>query len=453
MSIVFPIGHISEKILKTKFTTKAKWSLSNQRPKLIDVYYEDKENGELHVPMGCYRRMCPKNGDRDNFPYSFEDYSTMDLPFVESLLTVETDYSGRKRDQDVLIDEVLLSLHRRHTALVAAHTGFGKTATAIWLMSYLGLKVVLLCHNITVRKQWIDEIMRFTGGKAKIQYLEGKAKIDPNADIYLVGILKSTKYHPDDFIDIGTVIVDEAHQCTEKAFTHALLLFRPYYLIGLSATPDRTDGLDNLFRFYFGEPSNYIYRHEVKKFIVLKYQTQYAFPEIRYTSFNGKRMLAWSSMITDLTNIEERWKEIGDIALHHPKEKIMIMCDRKEMARYIHRYLLEKGDSASLFIDGVRKCDKTKRVMVAGIKKGGVGMNDPDLTMAIIAADSQDVRQPEGRIRKVNCIIYTIVDDHPRLETHWKEQEKWYNTRGATIRVVSHFSEVDEILVEEGIRE
>ena len=71
--------------------------------------------------------------------------------------------------------------------------------------------------------------------------------------------------------------------------------------------------------------------------------------------------------------------------------------------------------------------------MVAGTKKGGVGLNDPTLTMLILASSTRDVRQFEGRIRTADNLIYDIVDNNQTLEKHWNERESWYEERGATI--------------------
>ena len=111
----------------------------------------------------------------------------------------------------------------------------------------------------------------------------------------------------------------------------------------------------------------------------------------------------------------------------------MLLCDRKEMATNIYDYLIEKGDSVELLIGSKKTWDKTKRVLVAGVKKGGVGLDDPSLTMLIVAADMKNVKQCEGRIRTTNNIVYDVVDDYRTLETHWGMREKWYLKRGAKI--------------------
>ena len=75
-------------------------------------------------------------------------------------------------------------------------------------------------------------------------------------------------------------------------------------------------------------------------------------------------------MMTSLAEIEERWVEIAEIAVSHPNEKIIIICDRVIMAQNIFGYLENKAESAELFIGSKKTWDKTKRVLVSGIKKG-----------------------------------------------------------------------------------
>jgi hypothetical protein len=70
---------------------------------------------------------------------------------------------------------------------------------------------------------------------------------------------------------------------------------------------------------------------------------------------------------------------------------------------------------------------------VAGEKKGGVGLDDPELTMLVLCSDTTDVRQYEGRLRTVNNLIYHVVDNYKPFEKHWDLCEEWYLERGAEI--------------------
>lgn len=438
--------------LKKHYAFRPKKTRYCTNPPTLNVFQKFKEDDyhELHVPLYNYREWMESENKPFAFPYKSEEYPSTHMKFTYPLLTKETDPMKRGRDQDVLVEQALSTLQKYNSVFIAAFTGFGKTSTAIYMMCTLGKKVALLCSNNTLKEQWKEEIIKFTGGSAKVQIVTGKNRLDPDADVYIMGVMKSAKIHPDELINIGLVIIDEAHICAEKAFTDSILRFRPLYLIGLSATPDRQDGLDGLLKYYFGDPSNYIVRTEVKKFTVFKYKTKYC-PEVSYMYVKGEEVINWSKLISDLAAMEARWKEIANIAVSHSEDKIMILCDRQEMARCIYHYLLELGESAELLIGSKKTWDKSKRILVAGVKKGGTALNDPSLSLLIIAADAKDVRQMEGRIRKIDNVVYVIVDNHSAFENHWSLQTKWFTQRGADIYHVKSIEETHHILISGGV--
>jgi len=435
------LDNTSKRAIRRRYRFRPKPTTYCTNPKTLKVYLKFDEYQEIHLPLYEYEVANP-----GAFPYKSDDYPQIRLKFTFDLLTPETDPMKRGRDQTVLVEQVLKRLHEKHAAFIAAFTGFGKTSTAIYITCTLQHKTALLCSNDTLKEQWVEEFLKFTGGKAKVQIVKGKAKLDPEADVYIMGIMKAAKMNPDDLVNIGLVIIDEAHICSEKAFTDSLLRFRPMYVVGLSATPDRKDGLDGLLKFYFGGPEDYIIRTEVKKFTVFKYKTKYCPADIEYTTVKGKEVVKWSKFISDLTMMEDRWKEIANIAVSHPNNKIMILCDRKEMARSIYNYLLEVGESAELLIGTKKKWDKTKRILVAGVKKAGTALNDPTLDLLIIAADTQDVRQMEGRIRQTDNIVYVIIDKYHAFEKHWVPQRDWFLKRGADIYTIKSVIEAHHIL-------
>lgn len=411
------IRELSVKENKSRYSDKAK---------LYHVFNTNKSEDAVYLPLRQYSRYL------DKFPHNPKDYSKMNVKFIYDLYTKETDPTGRCRDQDIVVEESLAQLKKSHSVFISCFTGFGKSMTGVYLSCFLGYKTMIVVHLSPLKGQWKDEITKFTGGKAKIQILEGNKPLDPRADFYIVGVQKAAKFPRDDLLDIGTVIIDEAHICTVAAFTKSILKFQPMYVIGLSATPERADGLQKLLTKHFGPQKDFIKREEVKKFTVIKYKTNYC-PEISYQQVNGENVLAWVKMLSNLATIKKRWVEIAEIAISEPKHKIILLCDRQDMATNIYEYLTEKGESAELLIGNKKTWDKTKRILIAGVKKGGVGLNDPSLTMLILAADMKNVKQCEGRIRTTDNIVYDVVDDFRTFENHWNLREKWYRKRGASI--------------------
>lgn len=319
--------------------------------------------------------------------------------------------------------------------LLGTHMVTHNTSMSVYLSIKLKLKTVVLCHLDVVKKQWPDSYAEFSGDSVKVQYVKGNVKMDSTADVYIMGIKKCLNIDPDDLLTIGTVIIDEAHICTIAAFTQVLLRFRPRYLIGLSATYDRSDGLQSLLYPYFGTIENFIVRKEKKPFVVYKVQTDFE-PELKYKKRQGVMCPDWNLVVNSIEKNPERWQLIVDIVLKHPNEKIIILCNRKILSQGIYDLLIKYNESVELYIDKTKNYNKKSRIVVTGFRKGGVGLDDKLLTMAIIASDTKDVRQYEGRVRVSNNIIYHIVDNYKSFQKHYKECEKWYIEKGATMKSV-----------------
>lgn len=323
-----------------------------------------------------------------------------------------------------------------HRFLLGSHMVTHNTAMGIYLLSKFKYKTAILCHFKTVNDQWPDEIEKFTGDTCKVQFVKGKTPLDPDVDVYFFGIQKAKKMNREDVAHIGMVIVDEAHVCTMAAFTSSLLKFQPRYIIGLSATPDRTDGLQKAFYPYFGPLKNFICRFETKEFQVIKYKTKYT-PNKVPAMVYGKIITDWCEVERSIGENVERQGEIAQIIKEHPDHKIIVLCQRCACRDGIADFF-EKEEIEIL--KGNKKRLGTKRITISTLRKGGVGLNDPELTMMILEADPKDTRQYEGRLRTENCIIYDIVDDYDVInpkrdvfESHWRQREAWYLRRGAEI--------------------
>jgi hypothetical protein len=152
-----------------------------------------------------------------------------------------------------------------------------------------------------------------------------------------------------------------------------------------------------------------------------------------YIHRNGKRVTAWNEVVRSLDCNEERWKYVSELCITNPKETIIVFCKRKKFVMGLHELLFAKGEVVDYMCGNKKTYNENARIVVVGVKKAGVGFDHKRLTMGIIATDMMDVRQIEGRVRKNNSKILHIVDDHPRLEDHYRECRKWYIERGGTM--------------------
>lgn len=420
--------------------------------KTMKISKKDGMVGGLPIKLNCYKvigdcvylplGIAGKYIDlEDGNPNSSISYYKPVIPkpkFAKELLTPETDPSGKKRDQTKVVKEIRRQLDKRYTALVACCTGFGKTTIGTYLMSEVwGRKgCLVLCHLQDVREQWRDSIMQNIRGMSVS--LDPK-KIITGRDAPDISILGITKFL--NFLDkgvkfnhIGMIIIDEMHLCVEATFFNALLRVQPYYLIGMSGTPDRNDGLDKSFELYFGPKKEFIVRKEKKPFKVVKVITGYDVT-VQPMIFKGRVCPNWAVLRDSIETNEKRHNFIVDMVKKHPKEKVLIVSYSQTQSTLLHDLLDEiyPGECV-LNISGSKKIDKSKRIFVCGMKKSGIGLDIPGLDVMFLVSDTKDNRQIEGRMRDTNVLIYDFVDNYSTLESHFtKHREVWYKKRGATI--------------------
>lgn len=411
-------------------TVKPASSQFNKDPDNVLCYNIDVSTKSIYIPMGIWQNFF------DVFPNDYNKYPETNFSTKKVPFTLQTD-PKHYRDQNVVLKEAYDKLQKSHTVFLELATGFGKTTMGNILSSMCKVKVCIMCHLDVVLDQWVAEFE--THSTAKVSRVTGK-KIDPNADVYVIGIRKLANIDRHDpafeqwFKDIGLVIIDEAHISTITAFTQSLLKFTPKYIIGMSATRKRNDGMHKLLNLYFGEDTTFIKRSETKDFKVIKVETNFV-PVIEYTHVQGDLVINWTKLVNSIAYDTKRHDLVANIALAHPNECILILSDRVEQSRGVHDILKSKGENVALLVETAKTWDKNCRILVAGTKKAGVGFDDPRLTMLIMMSDTKKVEQFEGRIRCSNNIIYDIVDKNPTLERHWQLRKKWYLIRGATIEV------------------
>jgi superfamily II DNA or RNA helicase len=115
----------------------------------------------------------------------------------------------------------------------------------------LQLKTMILVSKEFLRDQWIEAISRFTTGTYGI--LQQK-KMDLQYDfcIAMVHTLCLRDYEKGTFDDFGFMIIDECHHLASEMFVKSLCKLRPRFILGLSATPERPDGLSHVFHKFIG---------------------------------------------------------------------------------------------------------------------------------------------------------------------------------------------------------
>lgn len=147
--------------------------------------------------------------------------------------------------------EAVDAILRAKSGVIVAPTGTGKTVIACSLIERLQTHALMLVHTRTLLDQTVARIREHLGIEPGII---GDGVFDPRP--VTVGMVQTLARHTaDEPVDaagcrlgdyFGLVIQDEAHHVPAETFARVISMFGARYRVGLTATPERADGLTQI---------------------------------------------------------------------------------------------------------------------------------------------------------------------------------------------------------------
>ena len=142
----------------------------------------------------------------------------------------------------------------RLSGVIQMPTGKGKSILGLYLASYYKTKTLVIVHKDDLVKGWSEDIKYSFEGKVTPGII--KAKSRTVGDFITIATIQTLNNLDSDFLhrlynEFGLVILDECHHCPASSF-QLVNNFNSRYKLGLSATPERSDGLTHVISLYFG---------------------------------------------------------------------------------------------------------------------------------------------------------------------------------------------------------
>ena len=372
-------------------------------------------NEDIYIPFSYgTNKMKLKRRERKEFP------------------KMNVQFTGLLRDEQKEVKEEAINfLNKTGCVIISIGTGMGKTIISINMASTIKLKTLVIVNKIVLIKQWEDSIIKVCP-YAKVQKLTSKSKFDNDCDFYIMNAINVSKMSKTFFKNIGLLICDEVHLLLAETLSRSLQNICPRYLIGLSATPNRLDGLEVLLNIYFGE--NKIVRNLKRDHIVYKINTGLKIP-MEICESTGK--VDWNKILQAQSENEQRNDMIIKIIQKFKDRTFLILCKRVEQANCLVKKLRLVDEYVDDLVGSKQDFDKNARILVGISSKVGTGFDWPKLDALILANSVKDFFiQILGRIfRKQDTIpiVFDLIDSNHILTKHFKDRLEVYTEVGGKI--------------------
>lgn len=330
-------------------------------------------------------------------------------------------------DQTRIFADALEDIANHGSVLLNLSTGFGKSLLMTMIIQALGRKALIIVYSTGLQKDIVTMLKAKT--TAKVHHFTGTKEPAPDTQIDVIGMRKASTLSAKFLSRYQTVVFDEVDQLPAKGSLPMMKRMAPDYLIGLTATIERADGLHTALFKYWGDKKHYIKRLVLKPDVTLvKYQTNFV-PEIEYDADGSIRNDILSNSIASNT---KRHAAIERLVRSLRGKKILILSDRTDEILALYARL---EDLDCDYKTGKKKdMDKEKRILIGGFKSCGRGYDVPGLEVVILLSSFRNVKQYEGRLRSHQGFIYDFVDCAPIFEARWKTRLTWYRTRDMKIK-------------------
>lgn len=237
--------------------------VADETPQPIQLYRIDEARNKIGVPRGFYKSMASGQNTED----VLVSYGAPMRP-LETTARFEGDFA----EQVVAIESLMHALIGEGgegnwgSALLQAQPAFGKTVVALEVARLLRRRTLILVHKEFLLDQWRKRIRRFLPGACVGIIQQDRCEFERTKDgeepDFVIALLQSLtrddgdRYPQEMYDSFGLVTSDESHRISAATWADIIPRFSAAYRLGLTATPRRKDGAENVF-FYHIAPVTY----------------------------------------------------------------------------------------------------------------------------------------------------------------------------------------------------
>lgn len=360
---------------------------------------------------------------------------------------IEVSFVGNLRlDQESAVSGML----HHDIGVLCAPTAFGKTVTAAAMIARRGVNTLVLVHRTELLKQWQERLQAFLGvGKGIVGTIGGgKAKPTGKIDIAVMqSVSRQGEVNP--LVEsYGQVIVDECHHVGAVSFDAILKRTKARFLLGLTATPIRRDGLQPIIFMQCGP-----IRYTAAKPAGAPHDLEVV-PRSRLTRIDLPTNTGIQDVFRHLANDPARTEAIAAEVkdAYEQGRKVLVLTERTEHldalraalgdltpAPFVLHGRMSRKQRTAVVADMDGLPPDAPRVLLATGKLVGEGFDHPPLDTLVLAMPVSwkgTLQQYAGRLHrehasKTDVRIIDFVDTgHTALLRMWDKRQRGYRAMG-----------------------
>jgi len=408
-----------------------------------------------------YVKKYPVYHETENFIYVPKQFGIKrwgePTPEITSVSSDRWQFNGSIRPAQVEVVDAYLDpredtpnagavLHPRD-GMICLQTGGGKTVCALYIASQLRVKTLIIVHNTFLKDQWEDRIKAFLPS-ATIGHLQGETTdVDKDIVIAMIQSISMKEYPKETFRGFGLTVIDECHHIASEVFVQAFQKITSKHMLGLSATPDRKDGLMYVIEWFLGP---ILYKSESGDKVddlvrVEMYKHEPDDVDFNRILLNNQGVMNVAGMVNKLAEFKPRTdmivKILKDILESEPDRQILVLSDRVQHCKDLMALL--DPDKAAILAQNVASSKRaefcaSKKILIATYSMCKEGFDVASLNTLVMATPRPDIDQIVGRIlrtekskRTTQPLIVDIVDSTFRRQ--FQARLKLYRDRNYVV--------------------
>ena len=376
---------------------------------------------------------------------------------------IDVEFKGKLRDIQIEATNAFIKScddSGKRGGIISLQCGGGKTCCALYLIAKMGLKALVIVHKDFLLTQWRERIEQFLPD-ARVGLIKATKFDIEHKDIVLASLqsLSMKSFDEDAFEEFGLVAADECHHLSAEVFSRALPKVTVPYMLGLSATLNRKDGLRKVFEWYLG---GVVYSKVRKDTNILVNMIEYFDNDRKYSKehfmfVGGRQCVNRAKMINNICDFEKRTKKILKIIYkvldNEPERNVLLLSDRRNHLTNL-KEMIEKDDkyNCGLYMGGMKehelKESEDKKIILGTFAIASEGFDVPRLDTVVLASPKSDIEQSVGRVMRKKeeerdrpPLIIDMVDAFSVFKRQSEKRKKFYEKKQYKITYQGKFDD------------